>query len=79
LRARFERDGKHPGTVVVIRVTEAYSQCARALQRSDLWSGGDQSHGLPSAGQMLDDATAGEINGRTYDSERATRAHLGWW
>lgn len=79
LRARFERDGKHPRTVVVIRVAEAYSQCARALQRSELWTAGDQSQGLPSAGAMLDDATAGEINGQSYDAERATRAHLGWW
>jgi PPOX class probable FMN-dependent enzyme len=79
LRARFERMGKHPRTVIVIRVAEAYSQCARALQRSELWTAGDQSHGLPSAGAMLDDATAGEINGQTYDAERATRALLGWW
>lgn len=79
LRARFEREGKHPRTVMVIRVAEVYSQCARAIQRSALWSGQDQSTGLPSAGQMLQDATAGEIDGAAYDAERATRAHLGWW
>ena len=79
LRARFTRDGKHPRTVIVIRVAEAYSQCARALQRSELWTVGNQSEGLPSAGDMLDDATAGEINGAAYDTDRTTRAHLGWW
>ena len=68
LRAQFERDGKTPRTVIVIRVAEVYSQCARALQRSALWTAGD----------MLDDATRGEINGQAYDAERATRAHLGW-
>ena len=47
--------------------------------RRELWTAGDQSAGLPSAGDMLDDATRGEINGAAYDSERATRAHLGWW
>ena len=79
LCARFDRGGHHPRTVVVIRVAETYSQCARALQRAELWTSGDQSHGLPSAGQMLDDATVGQIDAQTYDAERATRAHLGWW
>jgi uncharacterized protein len=79
LRTRFERDGQHPRTVIVIRVAEVYSQCARALQRSELWTAGDCSDGLPSAGRMLQDATRGEIDGTAYDTERATRAHLGWW
>lgn len=79
LRARFERDGKQPRTVVVIRVGEVYSQCARAIQRSELWTSGNLAEGLPSAGQMLQDATQGEIDGALYDAERATRAHLGWW
>ena len=76
LCAGFERDGKHPRTVIVIAVTEVYSQCARALQRSDLWSG-DQPQNLPTPGQMLQDASEGAIDGAEYDSDRATRAHLG--
>jgi PPOX class probable FMN-dependent enzyme len=79
LRARFDRDGKHPRTVMVIRVAEVYSQCARALQRSALWTAGDQSAGLPSVGQMLQEATDGAIDGAAYDRDRAGRAHLGWW
>ncbi|MFM2410681.1 MAG: hypothetical protein RL481_1509 [Pseudomonadota bacterium] len=79
LCARFERDGSNPRTVIVIRVAEVYSQCARALQRSALWTTGDCSAGLPTPGDMLHDATLGEINGASYDAERATRAHLGWW
>jgi PPOX class probable FMN-dependent enzyme len=79
LRQRFEREGKHPRTVIVIRVGEVYSQCARALQRSNLWTSGDLSAGLPSVGQMLQEASSGEIDGAAYDAERATRAHLGWW
>jgi len=59
LRAQFERDGKNPRTVIVIRVREVYSQCARALQRSALWTSGDLSAGLPSVGQMLQEASAG--------------------
>lgn len=79
LCARFDRDGKHPRTVMVIRVAEAYSQCARALQRSALWTAGDCSAGLPSVGQMLQEATTGDIDGAAYDRDRAGRAHLGWW
>lgn len=79
LCARFQREGKHPRSVIVIRLAEVYSQCARALQRSALWTAGDCSAGLPSAGQMLQDATDGQIDGAAYDADRATRAHLGWW
>ncbi len=79
LRARFARDGREPRTVIVIRVAEVYSQCARALQRSALWTSGDQSAGLPTVGQMLQDASNGAIDGAAYDTERATRAHLGMW
>ncbi len=79
LRANFEREGKHPRTVLVIRVEEVYSQCARALQRSALWTGGDQSAGLPTVGRMLEEASGAEIDGAAYDAERAGRAHLGWW
>ncbi|GLS87449.1 pyridoxamine 5'-phosphate oxidase [Cypionkella aquatica] len=83
LCARFDRiqpSGAvaQPRAVIVIRVAEVYSQCARALQRSALWTA-PHVENLPTAGQMLQDATAGAINGADYDSERATRAHLGWW
>ena len=53
LRRRFRRDGKEPRTVIVIRIAEVYSQCARALIRSALWTSGDQSEGLPTVGEML--------------------------
>ena len=79
LRARFARNGIQPRTVIVIKLSEVYSQCARALQRSALWTSGDQSAGLPSVGQMMQDASDGVIDGAAYDTERATRAHLGMW
>ncbi|MBC7477975.1 MAG: pyridoxamine 5'-phosphate oxidase family protein [Pseudorhodobacter sp.] len=75
----FTRDDKHPRSVIVITIAEVYSQCARALQRSELWTAGDQSQDLPTPGQMLQDATSGANDGGEYDRERATRAHLGWW
>ena len=79
LRDRFARGGVAPRTVIVIEVAEVYSQCARALQRSALWTAGDKSAGLPTVGQMLEDASAGAVDGTAYDTERATRAHLGMW
>lgn len=79
LRQRFARGDTLPRTVIVIKIAEVYSQCARALQRSALWTRSEAAADLPSAGQMLHDATQGRIDGATYDAERATRAHLGWW
>jgi len=49
------------------------------LQRSALWTVRDQSGGLPTIGQMLQEAANGEIDGAEYDRDRAGRAHLGWW
>jgi len=79
MRGPFSRDGVLPRTVIVIAVDEVYPQCAKALQRSELWTVGDQSLGLPTIGQMLQEATEGGIIGAEYDSERSTRTHLGWW
>ena len=79
LCAQFDRDAKHPRTVIVIAISEAYPQCARALQRSELWLTGDQSAGLPSIGQMLQEASEGAIDASQYDQDRAKRAHLGLW
>ena len=66
LRARFDRGGVQPRTVIVIDVAEVYSQCARAVVRAGLWTAGDQSDGLPSVGQMMDEASQGQIDGKTY-------------
>lgn len=79
LRARFERDGKQPRTVIVIRIAEVYSQCARALIRAGLWTGGDQSEGLPTVGDMLRDITEGRIDGTAYDADWPGRAALTMW
>lgn len=58
LRARFDRNGKQPRTVVVVAAAEAYFQCAKALMRSNLWTAGDQSGAVPSAGDFLAEARA---------------------
>jgi PPOX class probable FMN-dependent enzyme len=79
LRARFTRDGKQPRTVIVIKVDEVYSQCARALIRSALWSAGDQSAGLPTVGDMLREITADGIDGAAYDAAWPARAAGTMW
>jgi PPOX class probable FMN-dependent enzyme len=79
LRARFARDGKEPRTVIVIDIAEVYSQCARALIRSALWTGGDQSAGLPTVGDMLREITEGRIDGKAYDADWPGRAAQTMW
>ncbi len=79
LRARFDRGGVQPRTVIVIDLAEVYSQCARAVVRAGLWTAGDQSDGLPSVGQMMDEASQGQIDGKTYDAVRANRAMTDIW
>ena len=75
---RFEQQGKHPRSVIVVTIEEVYSQCARALMRAGLWTGGDQAQGLPSVGDMLADAKAG-FDGATYDADWAARAKTSMW
>jgi uncharacterized protein len=79
LRARFEIAGKQPRTVILIRIAEVYSQCARALIRSALWTAGDQSAGLPTVGDMLREITDGRIDGKAYDADWPGRAALTMW
>lgn len=74
LRARFEKQGKQPATVIVIQIAEIYTQCARALMRAGTWTSGDQSGGLPTVGEILAEASSGEEGGAQYDSEWGARA-----
>jgi PPOX class probable FMN-dependent enzyme len=79
LRTRFLRNGKLPRTVIVIRIAEVYSQCARALIRAGLWTSRDQSQGLPSVGDMLREITEGRIDGQAYDADWPARAAATMW
>ncbi len=73
----FEQRGKHPKSVIVITVAEAYFQCAKAIMRSDLW-GGDAADGLPTAGQMIKEQQA-EFDGQSYDDNYAEYAKTRMW
>lgn len=79
LRESFARDGKLPRTVIVLAIDEVYFQCSRALMRARLWSGEDESMGLPTAGQILGAMTEGSVGGPDYDREWPERAAKSLW
>ena len=67
LLERFEKGGKRPKTVIVLRVGEVYFQCAKAVMRAQIWSGVDESAAVPTAGQMVREADAG-FDAESYDA-----------
>ncbi|WP_170332402.1 pyridoxamine 5'-phosphate oxidase family protein [Ruegeria arenilitoris] len=79
LRARFEKNGKLPATVIVIEIAEIYTQCARALMRARTWSSGDETADLPTVGEILAEASEGEEGGARYDQEWGARAAKTMW
>lgn len=76
--AQFERDGKQPRTVIEIAVGEVYAQCARAIKRADLWSGRDESAGLPSLGALVQEQKA-DFDADAYDAAWPARAADSMW
>lgn len=79
MAALFDKNGRRPATVIVIKVGELYSQCARALIRSNLWSGEDDSEGLPTVGDILSAMTNGSVGGKPYDDAWPERAAKSMW
>ena len=79
LRARFEKKGRQPATVIVIQIAEVYTQCARALMRAGTWAGVDESAGLPTVGEILSEMTSGEEGGAPYDDAWGARAKDTMW
>lgn len=75
LCAAFAVDGKAPASVLVVSVTSVFFQCARAIQRSQLWN--PERHvapgTLPSAGAMLQALTGERFDGRAYDAALPAR------
>ncbi|MEM8977987.1 MAG: pyridoxamine 5'-phosphate oxidase family protein [Pseudomonadota bacterium] len=79
LRERFSQKGRLPACVIVIEIAEIYSQCARAVMRAKLWTGDDESTGLPSVGEILEEMMEGDFDGATYDKEWPDRAKKTLW
>lgn len=78
LIGRFSDRGNLPRSVILITVNEVYSQCARALMRSGTWAATDESHNLPSVGDMLKAMEDG-FDGQAYDAAWADRAAKTMW
>ncbi|HZY20732.1 MAG TPA: pyridoxamine 5'-phosphate oxidase family protein [Ramlibacter sp.] len=71
---RFTIGGKAPHCVLVISVDAVFFQCARAMQRSGLWSGAPaRPAGVPTAGEMLEALSDGGIDGAGYDAALPSR------
>ena len=79
LRARFDKKGRQPATVIVITIAEIYTQCARALMRAGMWSGTDESADLPTVGDILAEMTSGAEGGAPYDEAWGARAAKTMW
>jgi len=77
LRARFQKTGKLPKTVLVIEIVEIYFQCAKAIIRADLW--GEVRPEVPTAGEFLKAVTQGREGGAAYDKAYPERAQLQLW
>jgi len=77
----FEREGKRPRSVVVVDIDEVYTQCGRAIVRSELWNPLHhvETCGLPTAGDVLAELSAGRFDGGAYDREWPARAAKTLW
>jgi PPOX class probable FMN-dependent enzyme len=75
LLADSEVEGKAPQLGILIRIEEAYTQCSKALIRSDLWN--PEKHiereELPSSGAILKSIADPDFDAEQYDRERAER------
>ena len=74
----FEQRGKNPTIVIVITISEVYTQYAKALMRSNLWSGNDD-EGLPTVGEILADMTNGAACEPNYDAGYTEYAKPRMW
>lgn len=78
ITGQFQQKGKHPRSVVVVSVEEAYFQCAKAVLRSGLWAAEDDSENVPTAGEFLREVQA-DFEADAYDAGYAERARQKMW
>ena len=75
LLAESAMDGKTPKLGILVSVEEAYTQCSKALIRSDLWN--PERHvdrnELPGTGEILRAVSDPELDVEQYERERAER------
>ncbi len=75
LLASFTMEGKLPRCVIVITADSVYTQCPKALVRSDLWNPAKHvpKSALPSSGEIMEAITKGAMNGKEYDAAYPAR------
>jgi uncharacterized protein len=68
-------DGKVPKLGIVVTVEQAYTQCSKALMRSDLWNPAKHvdPKTMPTSGQMLKAVSEPTLDVEEYDRERLER------
>jgi hypothetical protein len=73
--ASFEMEGKLPRLVIVVTAERAYTQCPKALVRSDLWNPARHvpKSTLPSSGEIMQALSKGKIDGNEYDAAYPAR------
>jgi PPOX class probable FMN-dependent enzyme len=68
-------EGKTPKLGVLVTVEEAYTQCSKALIRSDLWNDDNRvdPKTMPTTGQMLQAVSDPTLDVEQYEAERLER------
>jgi len=68
-------DGRAPKLGLVVSIAEAYTQCPKALIRSELWNPAHhiERSALPPSGEILRSLTDPSFDAEGYDRERAQR------
>jgi hypothetical protein len=68
-------EGKLPKLGILVTVHEAYTQCAKALLRSDLWNPGNhiERSDLPRQGDILRAISLSDLDADEYEQERVAR------
>ena len=78
LTGRFDKSGKHPASVIIIKTKEVYFQCAKALMRSALWTPDENAAPPPSAGDFIREFQDG-FDAPSYDAGYAEYAKDKMW
>ena len=75
LLAPSEVDGKPPKLGILVEIDECYTQCSKALIRSDLWNPDRhiERSELPTSGEIMRAVREDEFDAEQYDRERAER------
>jgi PPOX class probable FMN-dependent enzyme len=74
----FSKNGKVPRVVIVVTIQELYFQCAKAIIRSAIWNGVDESGTVPTAGEFNKEMKS-DFDGKAYDDGYAEDAKKRMW